>query len=76
MVLTNMKMNLSLNMFGKLKYDSSLISKTHSTWVCAKVDDVTMYFPYYTQAEREKAFNKLGDFYTKMTQQYWGDFMV
>lgn len=63
-------------MDNKLEYDSSFLSKTYSTWVCAKVDDVTMYFPYYTQAEREKAFNKLGNFYTKMTQQYWEDFMV
>ena len=58
-------------MDNKLEYDSSLLSKTHSTWVCAKVDDVTIYFPYYTQKEREKAFNKLGDFHIKMTQQYW-----
>lgn len=58
-------------MDNKLEYDSSFLSKTHSTWVCAKIDDVTMYFPYYTQVERQKAFNKLGDFYTKMTQQYW-----
>lgn len=60
---------------NKLEYDSSFLSKTHSTWVCAKVDDVTVYFPYYTQSERQKAFNKLGDFHTKMTKQYWEDFM-
>ena len=61
-------------MDNKLEYDSSFLSKTHSTWVCAKVDGVTVYFPYYTQSERQKAFNKLGDFYTKMTKQYWEDF--
>lgn len=58
-------------MDNKLEYDSSFLSKTHSTWVCAKVDDVTIYFPYYTQEERQKIFNKLDGFYAKMTQQYW-----
>lgn len=59
---------------NKLEYDSSFLSKTHSTWVCAKVDDVTIYFPYYTQEERRKIFNKLDGFYAEMTQQYWEEY--
>ena len=57
-----------------LVYDSSFISKTHSTWICAKVDGGILYFPYYTPSERQRAFCKLpSDFYTKMTQEYWED---
>lgn len=58
-------------MSNRLEYDLSFLSKKHSTWICAKVDDLTMYIPYYSQAERDKAFSKLPGYYAKMTQQFW-----
>lgn len=59
---------------NSLEYDSSFFSKAHSTWICAQVDEIMIYFPYYTKAERLKIFNYLpGDFYTDMTQQFWED---
>lgn len=59
---------------NNLEYDSAFFSKIHLTWIRAKVDDITIYFPYYTKTERQKIFNNLpSDFYTSMTQQYWED---
>lgn len=59
---------------NNLEYDSAFFSKTHLTWIRAKVDDITIYFPYYTKTERQKIFNNLpSDFYTSMTQQHWED---
>lgn len=57
-----------------LAYDSSLFSKVHSMWICAKVDDITVYIPYYTSTERSQIFNKIrGNYYADMTQKYWED---
>lgn len=57
-----------------LEYDSSILSKTHTTWICAKVDDIIVFIPYYTETERSQIFRKIkGDFYSDMTQKYWED---
>ena len=59
---------------NKLEYDSSFFSKIHSTWIRIQDDDIIIYFPYYTESERQKRFNKLpSHFYPKMTQEFWED---
>ncbi len=57
-----------------LAVDTSLFSKVHPIWICAKVDDITVFIPYYTSSERTKIFNKIkGNFYADMTQKFWED---
>lgn len=54
------------------EYDSSFFSKCRSTWIRVTVDDIIMYFPYYTEIERLKRFNKLSsNFYKVAIQEFW-----
>lgn len=57
-----------------LEYDSSFFSKIHTCWVRTQVDEVIIYFPYYSEKERQKSFTNLSEnFYQKMTEHYWED---
>lgn len=60
---------------NKLEYDSSLFfSKIHSTWIRAQVDEITIFFPYYSATEKKQILSKLPrKFYTDITQKFWND---
>ncbi|WP_418944837.1 hypothetical protein [Phocaeicola plebeius] len=59
---------------NSLEYDSSFFSKIHTYWVRTQVDEVIIYFPYYSEKERQKSFTNLsGNFYQKMIEHYWED---
>ena len=78
-VLTKQYLQLSYDCIGvlnkyELAYDTSFISKTHTEWVkyTNKEDDEILYFPYYTQSQRNRIcanFSKQA--IQEITDEYW-----
>jgi len=58
----------------ELEYDTSLFSKIHTEWIRYenKEDDEILYFPYYTQNDREKMFQSFSQSaIQEITDEYW-----
>lgn len=78
-VLTKQYLHLTYDFIGvlskyELAYDTSLISNTHSEWIkyTNKEDDEILYFPYYTQSQRNRIYaNFSKQAIQEITDEYW-----
>jgi len=80
-VLTKQYIRLSYDRIGvlnklELAYDNSLFSKTHSEWIryVNKEDDEILYFPYYSESERNRIFNSFNkQAIEEIEDEYWNE---
>lgn len=78
-VLTKQYMLLSYDCLGvldkiELAHDSSFFSKAHSEWIkyINKEDDEILYFPYYSESERNRIFNSFNkQAIVEIEEEYW-----